>query len=228
MGQNSGMSRRALLQTAGAATVGVVMGGCGAEAKKAPKALPKFKNADFYDKDGKFIVEKGKQAYIELMEYHGYPVTKNIREGLWVSDYGTGQFTKLGLGAIGYLNEHEGCYLGQDLFLLPNQMLPEHYHMKTDAGPAKLEGWYVRHGISYTYGEGEETKDMKAVIPEFEKKYVSVKHETILKPGQVDVLKKKEAHHWQFGGPEGAILTECGSYHDNKGVVHSDTTLVFP
>ncbi len=228
MGRCSVVSRRVLLLALCAVILGMATGGCRCFARRSHKTLPKFNNADFYGKDGKFILEKGKEAYIALMEYHGYPVTENIREGLWVSDYGKGQFTKLGLGAIGYLNEHEGCYLGQDLFLLPNQMLPEHHHMKTDAGPAKLEGWYVRCGISYVYGEGKETKDMKAVIPAFEKKYVSVKHETILKPGESAVLKRKTARHWQFGGPEGAILTECGSFHDNKGVGHSDTTLVFP
>ncbi len=29
------------------------------------------------------------------MKYHGYPVYDGIREKLWVSDYGTGQFAKL-------------------------------------------------------------------------------------------------------------------------------------
>ena len=54
-----------------------------------------FDNASFYDAQGNFNVEAGKDAYIRMMKYHGYPVFPGLREGLWVSDYGLGQFTKL-------------------------------------------------------------------------------------------------------------------------------------
>ena len=65
------------------------MAKCGSCAKG--KGLS-FDNASFYDKDGKFDEEKGKDAIIALMKYHGYPVYPNMRENLWVSDYGTGEF----------------------------------------------------------------------------------------------------------------------------------------
>jgi len=100
-----------------------------------------FDNEYFYNSDGTFNPERGKDAYIALMKYHGYPVFDGLREKLWVSDYGTGQFTKLGLGAIGFINDQESGYLGQDMFLLPGQMLPEHYHLRTEKGRAKMEGW---------------------------------------------------------------------------------------
>ena len=188
-----------------------------------------FDNEYFYTSDGTFDPERAKDGYIALMKYHGYPVFDGLREKLWVSDYGTGQFAKLGLGAYGFINDEDGWYMGQDMYLLPNQMLPEHYHLDTEKGSAKMEGWHVRHGISYVYGEGEPTRNMKAVVPKCHMNgTVSVSHETILRVGETATLNRATARHWQFGGPEGAIVSEYATFHDNDGVKHSDPKLVFP
>jgi D-lyxose ketol-isomerase len=187
-----------------------------------------FDNATFYDADGKFLEDVAKDAYITLMTYHGYPVFPGIKEALWVSDYGTGQFTKLGLGANMFVNNEQERYMSMDLFLLPSQMLPEHYHLSTDKHPSKMEGWVVRHGMSYVYGEGEPTVPMKAVVPQCHMLgTVTVKHEVVLSPGEFTPLVRATARHWQFGGPEGAIMTETATVHDNAGVRHSDTNLIF-
>ncbi len=202
-------------------------GCCKQPCSKKPALV--FDNASFYNADGTFNVEAGKDAYIALMKYHGYPVFEGLREGLWVSDYGLGQFTELGLGAYTFINDQKGGYMGQDLYLLPNQMLPEHYLLATEKGPAKMEGWHVRHGISYVYGEGEPTKNIKAVIPKCHLNgTVSVWHETILHEGECTTLNRETARHWQFGGPEGAIISEYAIFHDNDGVRHSDPKIVFP
>jgi len=202
-------------------------GCCKQPRSKKPSLV--FDNASFYNADGTFNVEAGKDAYIALMKYHGYPVFDGLREGLWVSDYSLGQFTKLGLGATGFINDQESSYLGQDLFLLPGQMLPEHYHLATEKGPAKMEGWHVRHGISYVYGEGEPTENMKAVVPKCHMNgTVSVSHEIILHVGETTKLNRETARHWQFGGPEGAIISEYATFHDNDGVKHSDPKIAFP
>ncbi|MHC5075156.1 MAG: cupin domain-containing protein [Planctomycetota bacterium] len=202
--------------------------GSDAEESTCDKASITFDNDFFYKEDGAFDPEKARDAYIAMMEYHGYPVFEGMREKIWVSDYGTGQFAKLGLGAYGFINDEKGGYLGQDMFLLPNQMLPEHYHIKTEK-PAKMEGWHVRHGEAYVYGEGEPTKDMKAVIPKCHMDgKATVYHEKVLKEGQTAVLERETARHWMFGGPEGAVVSEYGRYHDNAGVFHSDPKLVFP
>jgi len=221
------IDRRTMIKTAGVVGTGLALLGTSTRARGAAPKI-QFKNADFYDASGKFNLEKGKDAYIALMEYHGYPVFDGLRQDLWVSDYGMGEFTKLGLAAYGFLNDQESGYLGQDLYLLPNQMLPQHYHVKTAKGPAKMEGWHVRHGISYVYGEGEPTENIKAIIPESQKNIVTVWHETILRPGQTAKLNRPTAPHWQFGGPEGAIVSEYGTFHDNDGVKHSDPKIVFP
>jgi D-lyxose ketol-isomerase len=119
--------------------------------------------------------------------------------------------------------------MGQDLYLLRNQMLPEHYHLKTAKGSAKMEGWHVRHGTSYVDGEGKPTKNIEAVIPKCHMNgTVSVRHEDILNVGQVATLNRATARHWQFGGPEGAVISEYATFHDNDGVRHSDPKIVFP
>ena len=209
------------------AGVGVLATGIPRLATAAPKPKLAFKNADFY-KNGKFDPDAAKDAVIEMMRYHGYPVFKGIREQMWISDYGLGQFAKLGLAAVGFINDLENSYMVQDLYLLPNQMLPEHYHLKTDKTTPKMEGWTVRHGLSYVYGEGERSANMHAVVPDFEKDNVTVWHETILEPGQTTKLNRGTARHWQFAGPEGAIITEAATYHDNAGVRHTDPKIVFP
>lgn len=199
------------------------------EEVRSDKASITFDNEWFYNADGSFNIERGKDAYIAMMKYHGYPVFDGLREGLWVSDYGLGQFAKLGLGAYTFLNVEDGWYMGQDLYLLPNQMLPEHYHLKTAKGTAKMEGWHVRHGTSYVYGEGKPTKNIKAVIPKCHMNgTVSVRHEEIVHEGQVAKLNRPTARHWQFAGPEGAVISEYATFHDNDGVRHSDPKIVFP
>jgi len=228
MNSQSVIQRRDVLKGIAAATA--VAGGCASVHKRttSSKGRIDFDNCCFYDDQGKFKPEAAKDAYIALMEYHGYPVFEDVREKLWVSDYGTGQFTKLGLGANMFVNNEQDRYMLMDIYLLPHQMLPEHYHVATERNPAKLEGWLVRHGLSYVYGPGEPTPNIKAVIPKCHLNgTVTVRHEVILRPGQFTPLTKAEAPHWQFAGPAGAIITEVATVHDPAGVRHTDRNLVF-
>ena len=180
MSDNSTISRRSMLKAAGAAGASLTALAAQARAAKVRAKSPlTFNNDDFYTAGGKFDTEAAKDAYIRLLKYHGYPLFEGLRERLWVSDYGIGEFTRLGLGAICFINDEENSYLSQELYLLPSQMLPEHYHLKTEKCPPKMEGWHVRHGISYVYGEGEPAKKIKAVIPASQKEYVTVTNETI-------------------------------------------------
>jgi D-lyxose ketol-isomerase len=204
-----------------------------------------FDNAWFYDKDGKFLVERGKDAYIALMAYHGYPVFPDIRDMLWVSDYGTGEFTRLGLGAIMPANvdgndetvkalgkdAKDYRFMLQDLFLLPGQMLPEHYHLATDAAAEKMEGWFVRHGSAWIIGEGPETPGIKTRMPAKQRPSATVFHaadDRLIVAGEFRKLNRILAHHSQLAGPEGVIESEVANFHDNNGVRHQNTTLVFP
>jgi D-lyxose ketol-isomerase len=184
--------------------------------------LPVFSNADFYA-GGKFSEEAAKDAVIRLMKYYRYPVTEKTRGQLWVSDYGTGRFTELGLAAIMYVNDTQDRYMLQDLFLLPHQMLPEHWHEKPDSDlPAKMEGWLVRNGTSYIVGEGEDNRASfpEIKIPACHGGGVTVGYVVKAVPGDFVPLSKVFSHHWQFAGDKGAIITEVANVHDNASVRH--------
>ena len=214
------INRRDVLKAGG---IGMAMAaGAASNAQAAEKGKFVIKNEQFY-KDGKFDEEAGKDAVIALMKFHGYPVFEGIREKIWVGDYGLGQFTKLGLASVMFMNNEQDRYMLMDLFLMPGQMLPEHWHLATEKNPAKREGWLVRYGLSYIVGEGEPNIPPEVVVPKCHMGgEVTTKHVVAAKPGMFVPLNREGARHWQFAGPEGAIITEVANVHDNAGVRHSD------
>jgi D-lyxose ketol-isomerase len=221
------LNRRSFLRAAGAwgglATAG---GAIHAAEPRRGKSKLQFPNADFYDQDGKYIVERGKDAILKLCKYHGYPIFPDLRDRLWVTDYGTGQYTQLGLAACIFVNNEEDRYMLLDIFLLPNQMLPEHWHVAGDKNPAKREGWLVRWGASHIVGIGEPNLSKDIVIPKCHcGGKVTVEHEVLAKPGMFVKLAQVESRHWQYAGPEGAIITEVANVHTNKAVRHTDPAL---
>jgi len=190
------------------------------------KVSIEFDNSYFYNDAGEFQVEKAKDAYIAVMEYHGCPVYPDAREKMWVSDYGTGQFAKLGLGAVLYINNEKDRYMMMDLYLLPNQMLPEHWHLPSDKNPAKLEGWLVRYGLSHIVGEGEPNLGPAVHIPKCHcNGTTTTMHEVVATPGTFVPLNRVEAKHWQFAGPEGAVITEVANVHTDSMVRHQDPAI---
>ena len=232
------ISRRRLLSIAAASTLGASMAGT-VVAQQRPSAQqaqqqpgtrrrqnPMFDNASFYV-DGKFSEDRAKDAIMTLCRYHGYPVFPDLREKLWVFDYGLGEFTKLGLAAYMFVNNVAGqySYMLMHLFLLPNQMLPEHWHEVPENKDCaqKNEGWAIQWGRSYVIGMGEPNLPPEVVIPQCHVNgTVTVSHCTVADPGVFVPLAEVGTRHWQFGGPEGAILTEVANCHDDKAVRHTD------
>ena len=94
-------------------------------------------------------------------------------------------------------------------------MIAEHWHVALDGEGVKpkMESWIVRYGTTFTYAEGDPTPKLQAKVHESEAKYITVKHETALKVGEVTGIKRAGEKHWQQAGPEGAIVTEVSSYH---------------
>ena len=171
-------------------------------------------------------MEKAKDAIIALCQYHGYPVFPELREKLWISDYGRGQYMKVGLAAYMFVNEVEDRYMLMDIFLLPGQMLPEHWHEEGEGNPAKREGWLVRWGVSHIVGIGEPNLGPDVKIPEIHTGgKATTQHEVVAKPGMFVKLAKVGTKHWQYAGPEGAIITEVANVHTNSAVRHADPVL---
>jgi D-lyxose ketol-isomerase len=183
---------------------------------------PKFKtytNAAFYGPDGKFDTEAAKKAYYEMMEFYHYPIPERLRGGdFWAKDFNIGKFTESGMAGIFWITSPEYNISGHEMFLLPNQSVPEHYHVATLQTPAKLEAWHVRHGWVYVYSEGEPTSGVEERIPSSHRDCTRAKHESIVRPGEVALLANPTERHWMRAGPDGAIVTEYATHHDHDGL----------
>jgi len=198
------------------------------EPQEVAKSELKFTNEQFYDAEGNFLEEKAKDALIEVLEYHNYPVFDGLREKIWLTDYNKGDFANLGLASVMFVNNEKDQYMLMDIILLPGQMLGEHMHFEADGNPAKMEGWLVRHGKSYIAGVGENNRDQfpQVVVPKthWDGK-VTANRIVELNEGDFDSLAIVESAHWQMAGPEGAVITEVGNVHTNAGVRRSDPAM---
>lgn len=219
---NTGLTRRTMLAGA-AAAAGATLAGNPALASAAPKATAKtYTNADFYDADGKFLPEKAKEAYFDMFRRFGYPISEQLLKEMWVHDFGLGDFAHVGMAGIFWLNREDYNYFGHEIYLLPGQMIPEHSHHPTAKGAAKMESWQPRQGMIYTFGEGEPTPELLEKIPESQRKIVHSRHCQPLGIDEIGHLNRRTAWHFMVGGPEGALVTEYGTYHDGDGLRFSN------
>ena len=187
--------------------------------KKKKMNVPQLRNEDFYQ-DGKYNAEAAKQAYYAMFKRFGYPVPPRLHtEDFWVQDFGVGEFTKVGMAGIFWINNLKGNYFGHEIYLLPGQMIPEHRHMKTAKAGPKMEGWHVRYGSICTFGEGEPTAGWEKIVPACHQgEYLKSKNFKKIMPGECNDLAGPEQWHFMVAGPEGAIVSEYATYHDGDGL----------
>jgi len=188
--------------------------------------LPKYSNQDFY-KDGKFQVEKAKEAYFSMMAAHGYPVPEFLRTNMWATDFALGDFVNVGMAGIFWINSQESGYFAHEIYLLPGQMIVEHGHEPTAKGRAKMESWHVRYGNIYTMGEEGGPIPPELKLPKSQEQFITVSKCNVLNPGDIRTLNRVGAKHFMVGGPEGAIVTEYGSFHDNDGLRFTNPKVKF-
>lgn len=217
------ITRREWLALAtGGTAAAMAVTGAGCEGAKGPETLTIHRNEEFYDADGTFNQDAAKRAYYDLMAHHGYPVYDSLKEVLWVADFAVGRFTDVGMGGVFWLNEwvDEGKYgyLGHEIFLLPGQMIPEHWHVQHEDIPPKMEGWHCRYGEAILFAEGDPSPDAEKIIPASELKFTTCRNVQRVPPGEVGKLGKQEAPHFQVAGPKGAIVSEYASYHSNDAL----------
>lgn len=224
-----GISRRRFLGAAAATgAAATVLTPTATLAQPTGEELVQHRNSYYYKDDGTFDVAKAKEAYYDLMRHYVYPIPDRLlTDEFWAVDFGLGEFTEVGLGGILWINHLEHKYFGHEIYLLPGQMIAEHQHLETAAAGPKLEGWHVRHGWIYIYGEGEPTEGVEERIPESQRACAEARTERILKPGETASLGHAREKHWMRAGPEGAIVTEYATYHDGAGLrfSHPDASL---
>jgi hypothetical protein len=211
---------------AGAAALAAAGAGAGCEGLLR-KGAPTLKTADFYGADGKFNEAAAKKAYFDMMDRFAYPIGKNLRDNMWSVDFGLGRFLEVGMAGVFWINEKESNYFGHEIFLLPGQMIPEHWHVKTpDAGP-KMEAWHLRCGGVTLFAEGDPTPGAEAMIPAAERQFTTCRRATTLKIADLGKLEKAEARHFMVAGPEGCIVTEYATYHDGKALRFTNEKIKF-
>jgi hypothetical protein len=224
--QDMNFDRRTLL-TGTVATAAAALAGGNAStlfaAEDADKmAVKTYKNEHFYDAEGKFLEDKAREAYYDMFRRFNYPISDTLREGMWILEFGAGDFANVGMAGIFWLNRQDYGYFGHEIYLLPGQMIPEHRHVPTEKGPAKMESWQPRHGNIYTFGEGEPTPEYLAKVPESQRALINARHCKPLGIDEIGDLNRREAWHFMVAGPEGALVTEYGTFHDMDGLEFSN------
>ncbi|MBM3882476.1 MAG: hypothetical protein FJ387_22590 [Verrucomicrobia bacterium] len=199
-------------------------GGC---ATTGTGRFAKLDQQQFYDAEGKFDSEAAKRVYLDYLEQAGYPLTETIAAKIFVSDFGLGRFTEVGLGGILWWGDERHNYSGLDAFLLPGQIIPEHWHVRVGTIPEKMESWLVRHGEIYAYAEGPATPNPKATLASADAAHVTARNERVLRVGDIVGLSRPLEKHWMQAGPQGAIFTEFCTYHTGEAVRFTDSNIKF-
>lgn len=198
--------------------------------------LEKKPNSFYYREDGSFNEEAGKTAFAELFQYHQYSLALPVMtaaansslagDKLWILDFALGDFSNVGMGGIFWVNDKEHGYFAHEIYLLPFQMIPEHVHDEAEGEAAKHEVWQVRHGDVWTFSKGGSEADLAKYPPDIAEALQSQlnaraitcfngKH---LQTGEMNALNALSEVHFMIAGPEGAIVSEYGSYHSFDGL----------
>ena len=113
-----------------------------------------YTNADFYDKDGKFLVDKAREAYFDMFRRFNYPISDKLRKDMWILDFAVGDFAQVGMAGIFWVNRQDYSYFGHEIYLLPGQMIPEHKHVahRQGAGQNGIVAAAPRHDLYFRGG----------------------------------------------------------------------------
>ncbi len=178
----------------------------------------KYTNADFY-RDGIFQKDIAKKAIKQFIIQQGETYTEYMDSLLWISDFGLGDYEHVGLASVTWFNDPEYDYFAMTMYLLPDQMIPEHVHRPistTPTRPAKHESWKVIKGMVYNFSEiGDATPNPPAISNSFGTPVCQ--NFTTLYPTYTQRLSKPESWHFMIAGPQGAIVDEYGIHHDRRG-----------
>lgn len=216
-------SRRSLLAGAAAAASAAWAGQNGVEAAPCEnRPVKTYTSAEFYDGQGQFLADKAREAYYDMFRRFGYPISERLRKEMWILDFGLGDFAQVGMAGIFWLNRQDYNYFGHEIYLLPGQMIAEHSHVATAKGAAKMESWHPRKGLIYTFGEGEPTPEWLDKIPASQRELVHSRRCQPLGIDEIGHLNRLTAWHFMVAGPEGALITEYGTFHDMDGLRFSN------
>lgn len=241
--------KKAIFLLAGAAIINFTMTACDCACSSNKKcktegvAVKTYTKADLYKSTGELDTTKLKQAYYDMMERFNYPISDKLKtDEFWVCDFLQADAQTLAMGGVFWINakgvygesgtkSYKGDfakesygYLGHDIYLLPNQALPEHHHIGGPEGYGpKMEAWLIRNGSARFFGEHKGAGDEKLIseLPESERPWgygqpwFKCKYYADRNIGETYELKDAEAWHFVQALSEGAIISEFATYHNH-------------
>ncbi len=143
-----------------------------------------------------------REQSVAYIEKSGFPVTPGEMDAIAVADFGLSSPTLQGAQILTlFATERISAKL---IVLLPNQVLPEHWHPPVGDDPGKEEILRGHTGTVLYFEEGAENIDDSEVIPGKEHCFVS-RSRIDLEPG-VQVIIPPGKKHWMKGGPNGGCV----------------------
>jgi len=165
-------------------------------------------------------IEQARARASAMLRKARIAITREERELMEVAHLGLSDIKNIGLEVIVYENNDRYC--AKELILFPRQTCPEHRHPRVDGrNPGKKETFRCRSGEIYLYVAGEPTPRPKAKVTKKYKKYMTVWHEIVLRPGDQYTLPPG-ALHWFQAGDKGAIVSEFSSTSTDENDAFTD------
>jgi D-lyxose ketol-isomerase len=163
-------------------------------------------------------VEQARRRAADMLGQAGIVISGAEREAIEVADFGLGDFERIGLQLVVYVNTERVC--AKELVLLPGQTCPEHRHPPHDGSPGKEETFRCRRGLVHLYVEGDAT-DEPAPAPPPRAEFFTVRHQVVLRPGEQFTIPP-DTLHWFQAGPEGAVVSEFSTQSRDELDVFTD------
>jgi hypothetical protein len=85
----------------------------------------------------------------------------------------------------------------------------------------------VRYGSICTIGEEGKPLPAEVKLPKSQEKYITLSKGYMMNPGDIRTLNRVGAKHFMIGGPQGAIVSEYASFHDNDGLRFTNPNVKF-
>lgn len=145
---------------------------------------------------------------VQMLQAAGIAVRQEEIDAMDTADFGFGRLEEIGAQIIPIVDNKQVAV--RLLVLFPWQTEPEHRHPPLGDYPGKIETIRCAWGTLFLYLPGEPTPNPLGKPPEDRRKWYTVWHQHVLRPGD-QVTIEPNTPHWFQGGPEGAIIWSFSS-----------------
>ena len=159
------------------------------------------------------------EAALEYYEKAHIILTEEEKARLEAADFGLGDWRKVGLQLLVYINTERVC--AKEMVLLPGQTCPEHCHVPTNGEPGKEETFRCRFGEVELFVDGKDDP-AGVTLPDTR---VTAFRRIVLRPGEQFTIMPG-VKHWFRGGAEGAVVSEFSTHSTDETDVFTDPEVI--